>query len=208
MLGLLGSSSPSEANTWSQRPNWAADGTTATTQTNAPTVRRFEVAPFSPGSNNIAIGIGQVFLTGALRDRYDDALGLQLHYTYGVSELFGLHSIIGHSTHSDGEYSITTLLAGLRMNLAWFDRIIPHGTFGMGFFRPSHRLSDTASVSPILFGMHLGAGVDLQLTRQLFFGTTLTLHDIFGTTRQIPGVGPYDVGGTYLSLLLRTGFTF
>ena len=54
-----------------------------------------EVAPYSPGSNNIALDLGQVFLMGNLGDQYSGPFGGQLHYTYGVSDLFGFDGELG-----------------------------------------------------------------------------------------------------------------
>jgi hypothetical protein len=59
----------------------------------------------------------------------------------------------------------------------------------------------------VLFGVHLGPGVDLELTKQLFFGAALTFHDMFGTTRMTQA-GEKEVGGTYTSFFLRAGVTF
>lgn len=173
--------------------------------------RNANLSPFSPGSNNLAIDIGQVFLMGDLGQNYSDSIGAQVHYTYGVSDLFGFDASFGYSDHSDGKFSMTTMLAGLRTNLAWFDRVVPYAVFGLGFYRPSFTQNLQSglaeSISPVLFGVHLGPGVDLQLTRQLFFGASLTFHDIFGSSRQTPN-GPLSVGGTYTSFLVHAGFTF
>lgn len=144
---------------------------------------------------------------GDLSTEYADSIGSQLHYTYGVSEMFGFDASIGYSDHSDGAFSMTTLLTGLRTNLAWYDKVIPYAVFGLGFYKPSIRLSATQSVSPIVFGVHLGPGVDLELTRQLFFGAALTFHDIFGTTKVTPQ-GTKEIGGTYTSFFLHAGFSF
>jgi hypothetical protein len=156
--------------------------------------------------------MGQVFLMGQYGNRYSDSLGTQVHYTYGVSDLFGFDSSLGYSGHSDGQFSMTTLLTGLRMNLSWYDKVVPYVVFGLGFYRPSFNLSDpnglsSTSVSPVLFGVHLGPGVDLELTQQLFFGASLTFHDIFGST-QPTNFGPIDVGGSYASFLVHVGMTF
>jgi hypothetical protein len=200
---------------WNTEPAWAAEPDYA-----APPARRSSggrtareirnannVSPFSPGSNNIALDIGQVFLMGNMGSRYSDSIGVQLHYTYGVSDLFGFDSSIGYSEHSDGRMSMTTVLTGLRTNLAWYDKVVPYLVFGLGFYKPSHQVGSLNSVSPLLFGVHIGPGVNLELTKQFFFGTSLTFHDVFGGTQNIPG-GTMDVGGTYTSFLLHAGFTF
>lgn len=198
------------ASSWGSRPSWASNSHTE--ESSAP--RRgnyretYSVSPFAPGSNNLAIDVGQVFLMGDLSASYSDAIGSQLHYTYGVSEMFGFDSSIGYSSHSEGRYSMTTLLTGLRMNLAWYDKIVPYINFGLGFYRPSYEISPTTAISPIVFGLHAGPGVSLEVTRQLFFGASLSFHDVFGTTKILPDGKRFDVSGTYTSFLLNAGFSF
>lgn len=207
-------SSASADSTWVTGPSWAVNDSTASSKRGAYKESRYEVSPFSPDSNNFAVEMGQVFLMGDLGSNYSDNIGAQLHYTYGVSDLFGFDSSLGYSEHSEGKFSMTTLLAGVRTNLAWYDRVVPYVVFGLGFYRPSRQTTlktdsgtMTSSVSPILFGVHLGPGVDLEMTKQLFFGASLTFHDVFGS-KQTTASGPIEVGGTFTSFLLRVGLTF
>jgi hypothetical protein len=167
--------------------------------------------PYSPGSNNVSLEVGQVFLMGDLGDKYADSIGTQLHYTYGVSNLFGFDASAGYSSHSDGQYSMATALMGLRTNLSYYDHIIPYSIFGMGFYKPSFSYQTTSgqdNLSPVLFGLHLGAGVDLVLTRNVFFGASITLHDVFGGENRQTSSGPISVGGTFTSFLLHAGMSF
>jgi hypothetical protein len=180
-----------------------------------------DVSPFSPGSNNLALDLGQVFLMGDL-GQYSDSIGTQLHYTYGVSDLFGFDTSAGYSEHSDGQYSMATLLTGMRLNLSWYDKVVPYAVFGLGFYRPNYRdntassgptlngksSGDPASVSAVLFGVHLGPGVDLELSKNLFFGAALTFHNMFGTSKTLSNGTPLSVGGTYTSFFLHLGVTF
>lgn len=153
---------------------------------------------------------------GDLASRYSDAIGTQVHYTYGVSDMFGFDASFGYSSHSatdlsnPGKYSLTTLLTGMRANLSWYDRVIPYAIAGLGFYKPSIPYgngADANTTSPIVFGIHMGAGADLQLSQQIFFGASLTFHDIFGTTTPTSS-GPVSVDGTYTSFLLHAGFSF
>lgn len=157
-------------------------------------------------------------MMGDLGDKYDSSIGTQVHYTYGVSDLFGFDGSVGYSEHSNGAFSMLTALMGVRSNLAWYDKVVPYGVFGMGFYKPSYQISATgpggkdipgsaSSLSPLLFGVHLGPGVDLALTKQVFFGASLTFHDIFGNTQMVNNQ-PFDVGGTFTTFLVRAGVTF
>ncbi|OFZ18318.1 MAG: hypothetical protein A2X94_12235 [Bdellovibrionales bacterium GWB1_55_8] len=208
---------------WLQQPTWAKGVTGDRTPDRRPALAREDTAltsPFAPGSNNLALDVGQIFLMGDL-GRYSDSIGAQLHYTYGVSELFGFDSMLGYSEHANGKFSMLTAVTGLRTNLAWYDKVVPYFVFGMGFYRPSYRTTAVSanegndnvalpagtSVAPLLFGVHMGPGVDLEITKTIFFGASLTFHDVFGSTRFVNDV-PVSVGGTFSSFLLHAGTTF
>lgn len=178
-----------------------------------------DLAPYAPGSHNLALDVGQVFLMGDLT-RFNDSIGSQLHYTYGVSDIFGFDTSLGYSEHAEGKYSMTSFLAGMRMNLSWYDKIIPYAVFGLGFYRPSYQDAtaapsatasspgNLATVSALLFGIHLGPGIDLELSKNLFFGASLTLHQMFGENKRLSNGSPFFAGGTYTSFLLHAGVSF
>lgn len=210
---------------WSAQPAWGDDESSPSVSrrsTRNHESRSTEVSPFAPGSNNIALDLGQVFLMGDLTKNYADSLGTQLHYTYGVSNLFSFDSSMGYSQHSNGQYSMATLLSGIRMNLSWYDKVIPYGLFGLGFYKPSYAdntaapsapgaltsSSGPASLTAVLFGVHLGGGVDLELSRNLFFGAALTFHNMFGTQSAWANGVPLSIGGSYTSFFLHIGATF
>jgi hypothetical protein len=208
---LFGSAASFASQSWSDQPSWASgdQSTSSPSASRRRTLRdqHYELSPFAPGSNNIALHVGQVFLMGDLVDKYEDSIGTQLHYTYGVSDMFGFDTSIGYSNHSEGKYSMTSLLTGLRMNLSWYDRVIPYAVAGLGFYKPNYQMTPTQSVSPVVFGIYVGPGVDLELTEQLFFGAQLTFNSIFGTTKVTPQ-GPVEINGTYASFFLHAGVTF
>ncbi len=198
------------------RPSWSAGDAIGSTpvgpriysdRDNRP---KQKIRPFSPDSHNFSLSVGQVFLLGDLGQSYNDNLGGALNYTYGVSDIFGFHSSFGYSSHSDGAFSMTTLNAGLRMNLSWFDKIVPNLVFGLGFYKPSYSFGVTGedSISPVLFGLDLGPGVDLELNDRVFFGTSLQFHSIFGTNKTTPSGKTIEAGGTFTAFLLHAGLTF
>jgi hypothetical protein len=211
-LECVASTGPS----WLQQPSWASEPPPPSRKGTLSN-DRYRVSPFSPGSNNVALDVGQVFLMGDLGSEFSDNIGSRIHYTYGVSELFGFDASLGYSEHSDGRFSMTTLLTGLRTNLSWYDKVVPYFLFGMGFYKPSFQQnsvslipgqsSSSTQISPVLFGVHLGPGVDLELTKMLFFGAGITFHDVFGTTKITAG-GPIEVGGTFTTFFLHAGVSF
>jgi hypothetical protein len=211
---------------WSKDPAWAQEAPAR----NSDSKRERQVAersyksegrraytPFSPGSNNLSLDIGQIFLFGDKGNDetgFSDSIGFQIHNVHSVSDIFGLDTALAFSSHGPNlgsvrDYSLTSLKLGLRANLAWYDKAIPYATFGLGFFRPNEKLSSTESINAILFGLYLGAGVNLEVTDTLFFGASLTLHDMFGTRRAISnGGGTLEVDGGFASFLVSAGVSF
>ena len=232
-LILIPVNNASASSNWSQPSSYSPESTdnSSSYRSNSRSKKddSSEVSPFSPGSNNLALDLGQVFLMGGLGSQYADSIGTQLHYTYGVSNLFAFDSSAGYSQHSNGLYSLATVLSGMRLNMAWYDKIVPYLNFGLGFYSPSYRDVTTAptsgssssgissttaaastptSLSAILFGIHMGPGIDLELNKNLFFGAALTFHQMFGTTQALANGTAFNLGGTYTSFFLHLGVTF
>ncbi len=231
---LIGASlaSASTDSSWSTQSSWDSDSASSssnptpnnsTKPANKSTARAEadeKISPFAPGTHNISLEMGQVFLLGNLGNNYSDSIGTQVHYTYGVSDLFGFDSSLGYSSHSGGNFSMLSALAGMRTNLAWYDKVVPYFSFGLGFYRPSYSGSGTApgssqiimpagqSASATLFGLHMGPGVDLEVTRNLFFGASITLHDMFGSNQVIADNQTISTGGLYSTFFLHAGVTF
>jgi hypothetical protein len=211
LLATLASGTAEAASQWNSDAGWGASDESGSRKGRSSTrlsSSRYQISPFSPGSNNLGIDIGQIFLMGDLTRDYADSIGSQIRYTYGVSEMFGFDASFGYSSHTENKYSLAALKTGIRMNLAWFDKVIPYTTFGLGFFRPAIEVSANNVVAPVLFGLHGGAGVNLEVTQQLYFGASLTLHDMFGTKRQLADGRSITVDGNYTSFLLNAGVTF
>ena len=153
---------------------------------------------------------------------YSNSIGTQLHYDYGVSDLFAFDSAFGYSQHSNGQLTMLALTTGLRMNLSWYDKVIPYGMFGVGFYKPSYQdnsvptsptgtpggSTSPGSISSVLFGVYLGPGIDLELSRNFYFGAALTLNSMFGTTMTLANGSPISVGGTYTTFYMHFGTTF
>jgi hypothetical protein len=208
--GALGATSWSSSSSWS---SGAAAEPVSTSKKALAADSNKELSPFAPGSHNISLELGQVFLMGDL-GKYSDSIGTQAHYTYGVSDLFGFDASLGYSSHADNKFSMLNVKTGLRMNLSWYDKIVPYGVFGVGFYKPS-MLDESApatatsnSVSALLFGIHLGPGMDLELSKNLFFGGALTFNSVFGTGKTFANGTPVNLGGTYATFFVHIGATF
>ena len=170
-----------------------------------------DLSPLAPGTHNLSIGVGQVFLMGNLSNSFDNSLGTQIHYTYGVSDMFSFESDFGYSSHSNsanGNFSLVNLDASLRTNLVYFDQLVPFAAVGFGFYHPSEVLTNNATLSALLFGLELSGGVDLLLSKKIFFGTRMSYHNMFDTTKIASNGTPLTVGGSFLSFMIHAGVTF
>jgi hypothetical protein len=196
----------------------ASAATEATSEKETDTIKSSAAAydesrytPFASGSHNWAIDVGQVFLLGGLSE-FSNSFGTRLHYTYGSSNTFGFDTSLGFSQHSDGDYTNTSLLTGIRYNLSWYDKIIPYVVLGVGFYRPVYRdYTNTETlefVTDNLFGAHASFGADLQVSSSFFFGAYLDLNYMFPNIKTWSDGNTLTTGGNFLSFSVHSGFTF
>ena len=164
--------------------------------------------PFAPNTHNLSLGVGQVFLLGSLSNKYENTIGPEVDYTYGVSDLFSFQSNFSYHSHSNGTFSAWNLASGLRANLMYFDQLVPFATVGLGFFNPSYTLSTGATVSALLFGMQLGGGIDLMISNQVFFGAQLVYNNMFETSKKASDGSTQSLGGAFMSFMIHAGMTF
>jgi opacity protein-like surface antigen len=164
--------------------------------------------PFAPNTHNLSLGVGQVFLLGSLSNKYENTIGPEIDYTYGVSDLFSFQSNFSYHSHSGGSFSAWNLAAGLRANLMYFDQLVPFATVGLGFFNPSYTLSNNATVSALLFGMQLGGGIDLMISNQVFFGAQLVYNNMFESSKKASDGTTQNLGGAFMSFMIHAGMTF
>jgi opacity protein-like surface antigen len=215
LFGPLSAHAEEDAQRWSKNPAWADDSQSRETERpkkSSDREFRSRYTPFSPGSNNLSLDVGQIFLFGDLGDQFTDSIGFQLRNVHAVSEMFGLDTALAFSSHgpatSETSFSMANLKLGLRTNLMWYDKAIPYVTAGLGFFRPNYEQNDGTSLNTLLFGLHLGAGVNLEVSRSLFFGGSLTFHDMFGTRKRNAAGQLQELDGSFASFLVSAGVSF
>jgi hypothetical protein len=198
-----------DSSRFGQTSDRSEEPSTAAIKKTPSTASRKQLAPLTPGSHNLSLGIGQIFLTGDLSNAYDNSLGFQAQYTYGVSDLFSFESNFGFSSHSraPATLSMIHLVTGLRSNLIYFDQLVPFLSAGLGFYRPSYGFSSGANVSGLLFGLNLGTGVDLLISDQFFFGTRLTFHNMFDSTKTDSAAVARNIGGSFMSFMVHVGLS-
>lgn len=159
--------------------------------------RSYSQLPLSPGSHNVSAEFGQLFM---VRDPANagNAFGSQIRYTQGISQLFGFDSILGYSSHSGGQFRQIHLGGGARINLVRVDRMVSYLSSGLGFYQTSLRNPDGLTRSSnTAFGFYSGVGMDLIVSKSMFFGAAIQFNNAFSG----------NSAGTYAQLLARMGFT-
>ncbi len=212
LLAALQAHAEDQGTRWSKTPRWAEGQPARETSERPPSDFGTPVTPFSPGSNNLSLDVGQIFLYGDLGGDFADSIGFQLRNVHAVSDIFGLDTSLGFSSHgpaSNGNgFSMSHLKFALRTNFAWYDKAIPYGVFGLGFFRPSYEQDSGSNLTALLFGLSLGGGVNLEISDTLFFGASLTFHDMFGTRKRNSSNVVQEVDGSFASFLVSAGVSF
>lgn len=160
--------------------------------------------------HSLGIGLGQTFLLGDFGDNGEDKITADLLYAYKASHSFDFYANFHTSTHKlrSTESTITGLALGIRGRAYQFDAFAPYAIAGLGFYQPSLKryvnsvLTETED--KIIFGVHLGAGADLQLSRRMSVGVVAHYHNPFDVQQD---AGP-DVEGAYFKLLLTAMYHF
>jgi opacity protein-like surface antigen len=160
--------------------------------------------------HSIGIGLGQAFLLGDFGDNGEDKIAADLLYAYKASHSFDFYANFHTSSHKlrETKSTITGLALGIRGRAYQFDAFAPFIVAGLGFYQPQvKRYVDQTlleSEEKITFGVHVGGGADLQLSRRVSVGVMGHYHNPFDVQQDL---GP-DVEGAYFKLLLTAMYHF
>jgi hypothetical protein len=158
----------------------------------------------------VGVGVGQTFLKGDMRPNGSDQLGLDLFYTYTASLSFDFVANFHTSSHkrNDNKVKNTGLALGIKGRFYQYDNFAPFVLGGFGFYQP--KLKRTfgdqviSSESKIVFGNHLGLGVELKLNRKVTIGALAHLHNPFDVQQD----NQPDVEGSYYKLMMTALYSF
>src|SRR5206468_660998 len=135
--------------------------------------------------HGVGFSVGQVLLMGTYAQNNNDGLGFGFNYSYEASDMFGLLGRFTTSSHSNSNGSnslnIKGLIPDLRVNLAYFDKLVLYALGGFGVYHVDETVNG-AQGSGWTFGLDLGAGFMLELSPHFAFGTSLDFHNIFSRT--------------------------
>ena len=167
------------------------------------------------GRSGIGVNVGQVLLMGDFSKNFSDSLGWGFSYSYEASDMFGLLANLTFSNHTNANGSNTLGIKGLspdlRVNLAYFDKLVLYAFGGFGLFRINETVAQVPG-SVWTFGLDLGTGFLLELDPHFQFGTSLGFHNIFSKTDPSTSTSTNPngnlMGGTYLGIMLNIFYLF
>lgn len=161
--------------------------------------------------HSLGFGIGQTFLRSGLADNGNDKITPDLYYSYSASYSFDFVANAHYSNHTylNREATIRGLALAIKGKGFQFDAFSPFVLGGFGFYLPSVKrvqpdgtLGETRS--QLVFGMNIGAGVELRLNDEVSVGVIAHYHDPFDVRQD---VGP-KLEASYMKLLITAMYTF
>ena len=168
------------------------------------------VIPGSIHKHSLGIGVGQTFLRSDLGENGNDKITADIYYNYSASYSFDFVANLHDSTHTylNRQATIKGLALAIKGKGYQYDAFSPFVLGGFGFYLPSaSRLINgvpTETRTQLVFGMNLGAGVELRLNNEVTVGVIAHYHDPFDVRQD---VGP-KLEGSYMKLLITAAYTF
>ena len=162
-------------------------------------------------SHSIGLGLGQTFLQGDFKDNGHDSITWDLLYNYSASYSYDMMMAFHLSSHRNlsNKARLLGLSIGIKAKFFQFDSFAPFLMGGLGFYSPTvtRRLSGGSvdqTDARIVFGTHLAAGTELELTPSITIGLMGHLHNPFDIQQD---QGP-DIEGSYFKLLVTGLYSF
>ena len=186
-----------------------SDGTAKKVNDDIPSGNEARV-PNEINKHSLGIGVGQTFLRSDFHDHGTDKITPDLYYNYSASYSFDFLANLHWSKHKFQNRDVT--IRGLALSIKGkgfqFDAFSPFVLGGFGFYEPSAtRIINGARVKTrdqLVFGMNLGAGVELRLNSQATVGVIAHYHDPFDVRQEVGS----DLEGSYMKLLIMGMYTF
>lgn len=166
-----------------------------------------------PGSirkHSLGIGLGQTFLRSDLAENGNDKITPDLYYNYSASYSFDFVANLHYSKHKyiGREATIKGLALAIKGKGFQFDAFAPFVMGGFGFYLPSvKRIQNgelTETRSQLVFGVNVGAGVELRLNDEATVGVIAHYHDPFDVRQDVGA----KLEGSYMKLLILASYTF
>ncbi|MFA6236772.1 MAG: hypothetical protein WC635_05540 [Bacteriovorax sp.] len=169
-----------------------------------------ERIPGSIHKHSVGLGVGQTFLRSDLGANGNDKITPDIYYSYSASYSFDFVANLHYSKHEylNRDATIRGLALAIKGKGFQFDAFSPFVLGGFGFYIPAAtRIINgvpTETRSQLVFGVNLGAGVELRLNDEATVGVIAHYHDPFDVRQD---VGP-ELEGSYMKLLIIASYTF
>lgn len=166
-----------------------------------------------PGSirkHSLGVGLGQTFLRSDLAENGNDKITPDIYYNYSASYSFDFVANLHYSKHKyiGREATIKGLALAIKGKGFQFDAFAPFVMGGFGFYLPSvKRIQNgelTETRSQLVFGVNVGAGVELRLNDEATVGVIAHYHDPFDVRQDVGA----KLEGSYMKLLILASYTF
>lgn len=160
--------------------------------------------------HSLGIGLGQTFLRSDFHDNGTDKITPDLYYNYSASYSFDFLANFHWSDHSylKREVSVKGLALAIKGKGFQFDAFSPFVLGGFGFYLPSAKREVNGVLQKtreqLVFGMNLGAGVELRLNDEFTVGVIAHYHDPFDVRQD----NALALEGSYMKLLILGMYTF
>ncbi len=189
--------------------NLTSDGTAQKVSNNIPTSSDSRI-PGDVNKHSLGIGLGQTFLRSDFHDHGTDKITPDIYYNYSASYSFDFTANAHYSKHKymNRDVTIKGLALAIKGKGFQFDAFSPFVLGGFGFYMPkATRILNGVSTptrEQLVFGMNLGAGVELRLNSEATIGVIAHYHDPFDVRQEVGA----DLEGSYLKLLILAMYTF
>lgn len=160
--------------------------------------------------HSLGVGLGQTFLRSDLAENGNDKITPDLYYNYSASYSFDFVANLHYSKHKyiGREATIKGLALAIKGKGFQFDAFAPFVMGGFGFYLPSvKRIQNgelTETRSQLVFGVNVGAGVELRLNDEATVGVIAHYHDPFDVRQDVGA----KLEGSYMKLLILASYTF
>ncbi len=200
------------ANAQQMKPNISnltSDSTAKKVDNNIPSGGDSRI-PGDINKHSIGLGVGQTFLRTDFHDHGADKITPDLYYNYSASYSFDFTANFHWSKHKylNRDVTIKGLALAIKGKGFQFDAFSPFVLGGFGFYQPeATRILagvPTKTRSQLVFGMNLGAGVELRLNSEATVGVIAHYHDPFDVRQEVGS----DLEGSYMKLLIMGMYTF
>lgn len=161
------------------------------------------------GDHGAGLMVGQVWPSGDIGNGLDGNVAPGIFYEYGASDVFSLYAQVVPSSHNDGVLKMTATSVGMKANIVYYDKLAPYVMVGAGLYFVDREVGAARErAKKAVFGVHLGAGAELDLSEMYFIGLQFDIHSLFAGSTQLPINGKTEISGRTAGFFLRGGIRF